>query len=260
MEITELHKYLENEYLAEKFLQEKGIFKSYNKCPSCGGNEFIKLIKYPEYHLKNVYQCTRCNKLYDLAKNTLLEAMPVSAGKFLGCLTYFAEGFHEGYPHVHLLVDSWKFYRLFRLLLIGKRRIPQLTGRELIVYISYEGQKVNIGLKKSNTPDLAEIKFTRSRDKYGYIFKMDYKRLRKAKRKGIGRIDELEYFYRMCQKRILNYMGGKDLRELFLTLLEVQYRYNESLYPFDDLIDLIASKKLNAKKVESILTRLEPTT
>ena len=255
MEITELHKYLENEHLAEKFLQEKGIFKSYKKCPTCGGDKFMKINTYPKYRHTNVYQCTSCNAEYDLAKNTILEAIPTSASKFLGCLTYFANGNQEGYPHAYLLVDSWKFYRLFRLLLIGKRNIPKLSGKELTIYISYEGQKVNIGLKKSNSPDLAEVKFTRSRDKYGYIFKMDYKRLRKAKRRGIGRIDELEYFYRMCQKRILNYMGGKDLRELFMTLLEVQYRYNKSLSPFNDIIELIVKKKLNTKKVAAIFER-----
>ncbi|MCX6174150.1 MAG: hypothetical protein NTZ27_05290 [Ignavibacteriales bacterium] len=82
--MIELSKYLQDENLAERYLLEKGILKTWTNCPHCNSNKIGKISR-------SRIKCYKCKKEWHKRKDSILEGRHISAAKFIALLKLFLE-------------------------------------------------------------------------------------------------------------------------------------------------------------------------
>jgi transposase len=68
--------------MAEQFLRQKGIFKTFNFCPFCGDKSIGKI-------RRNFLKCYRCKKEWFPRKDSILEDIRVPLSKFVLAMKLF---------------------------------------------------------------------------------------------------------------------------------------------------------------------------
>ena len=82
MEIVKLMNIITNEGLAERFLREKGVLKTFTSCPYCNNKHFGKV-------RRNMYKCYKCKREWSVRRGSVLEKTKISFSKFLMALKLF---------------------------------------------------------------------------------------------------------------------------------------------------------------------------
>ena len=86
MNLIELSKYLNDEELAEKYLLEKEILKTWTNCPHCNSDKLGKISR-------GRIKCYKCKKEWHKRKGSFLESKQISFSKFIAFIKLYADEF-----------------------------------------------------------------------------------------------------------------------------------------------------------------------
>ncbi len=86
MNLIELSKYLNDEDLAELYLLEKGILKTWINCPHCNSEKLGKISR-------GRIKCYKCKKEWHKRKDSFLEGKHIDDRVFIAILKLFSEGY-----------------------------------------------------------------------------------------------------------------------------------------------------------------------
>jgi len=76
MRLEELVKVTSSEEKAEEFLREKGILKTFTRCPKCGSKRLGRV-------RRNFYKCYNCKREFSVRSGSILEGTRISFRKFV---------------------------------------------------------------------------------------------------------------------------------------------------------------------------------
>lgn len=146
MNLIELSKYLNDEELAEKYLLENGILKTWTNCPHCNSDKLGKISR-------GRIKCYKCKKEWHKRKDSILEPFKLDCGIFIAIVKLFGSGFSIYDTVQEINIDKRTISRLFKA--IGERLLPQALFRKDLPkeYILYTSSPNKIECKPIFTND-----------------------------------------------------------------------------------------------------------
>lgn len=84
MNLIELAKYLNDEELAEQYLLEQGILKTWTHCPHCNSDKIGRISR-------GRIKCYKCKKEWHKRKDSFLEGRHISSSKFIAFLKLYSD-------------------------------------------------------------------------------------------------------------------------------------------------------------------------
>jgi len=119
--LIELSKYLEDEALAEKYLLENGILKTWTNCPHCNSDKLGRISR-------GRIKCYKCKKEWHKRKNSVLESLKLNNGIFIAAVKLFADGCSINDAGKELGVEKKTISRLFKT--FGATLSPQAFNKK----------------------------------------------------------------------------------------------------------------------------------
>lgn len=243
MTTKELSRYLQNEEVAEEWLREKNILKTFEACPLCGSGHLGRI-------RRERYKCYACKREWNTRKGSYLESKHLALSKFIGIMKMFCDEVSASKCSYELEVyrnTVNELYHEFRNTLIGPiSDYPDVNLANIVIVL--EGNKVVVSISNKGLviPQVSNIRLKRQKQPDGkYFYNIEYKSISSKKiLKAIDKIDGIDVFYRYCQERVLKFRG-RDISGLYFTLKELAFRYN---HRSESIFDLLINGLVVAKK------------
>lgn len=240
----QLARLLINEDDAEAFLQNAGILKAFQSCPSCGSSHMGRV-------RRGKYKCYECTSEWNIRKGSYLEGKKIELPDFIGCLKFFADGVDATKCAHELEVSPKLTRRVFaelRKLLIGEIQQVSENATEVTIYIREVDGQVFVDTKPVNENDSAygRIEAVRTiNQERAFMYNLRYKNQTvKSMMRHINRINGLDNFYRYCRERLLSFRG-RDLKSLVAVMKELAFRYN---HRNEDILDILLTNIIKVNK------------
>ncbi len=245
MNLIELSRLLLDEKLAEEYLREKGILKTFTQCEKCGSEKIGRI-------RRGRYKCYGCKSEWGIRKGSILHAQSISCSKFIGLIKMFEMNTSAESAAFEVDVNrktAFKFFEMFREVILGDENHDSISDDEMlkdesqIFTISIVNDKVHITDYKSgrNNKDLFTIKRTRIPNK-GASYYFHHKKV--SARQIKCRIKNFpipqHHFWRYANEKLLKYRGTKSA-SLFMFLKEIEFRYNYSGKFYQEFVKKIAN-------------------
>ena len=243
MNLIELSKYLNDEELAEKYLLEKEILKTWTHCPHCNSDKLGKISR-------SRIKCYKCKKEWNNRTNSILQGKIISAAKFLALVKLIADGNNLVMISKELELDKrivYKFSHEINQLVMESQQIQIKNGGNFILTVS-EGK---LFINDDKLPDFSKIPHMQIEPirfkKFGNIYSF----LLNSKWKG-RKTDEYQTiisFLSFIKMKSVNYLGISD--KFFIEYLcSMVFQFNEYPTPyFESIVKLLHFSKV----VKSVL-------
>lgn len=223
MNLIELSKYLQDEALAEKYLLDNGILKTWTQCPNCNSEKLGKISR-------GRIKCYKCKKEWHKRKDSILEPFKLDCGIFIATVKLFGNGFSIYDTVKEINIDKRTISRLFKA--IGERLLPQSLFRkhlpqEYILYISSSNQIECKPLFDNDSQtdfpfEHCVITVTRKREiDNNYNFSLSVK----GSKKIIKRFNQIDRFLSYSNYNIQFFRGYSE-SDFIIYLYELVMRFN----------------------------------
>jgi transposase-like protein len=232
MNLIELSKYLNDEDLAEKYLLEKEILKTWTNCPHCNSDKLGKISR-------GRIKCYKCKKEWHKRSGSILESLHLADGIFIALLKLFCDGRNITSTQNELGIDIKTVRYLFNLITTKICSIDlSAVKKEQEFVLSLDAKDtISIALFNDKT-DLTKYRlyniFTLSRKREfdnEYNFELVFKEL-KRNQKSFTTIDRFANYVRYHSQ----YFRGHKEKEFLHHLLLLSFRFNFSDEDFHKII------------------------
>lgn len=240
MNLIELAKYLNDEELAEQYLLDKGILKTWTHCPHCNSDKLGKISR-------GRIKCYKCKKEWHKRKDSFLEGRHISSSKFIAFLKLYSDEIGVNQITSELLLDKKTVIEL-------TKEIRKITTNEYVAGIS-ENSNSAILFEKDKTlhvkfdsqnvmHDSYVIDFVRYKEQgnlYSFLIESD---ARVDKR---GKVNSIDRFLSFAKMKLISYRGVK-IEYLKGYLIELVVKFNLMDISFYDYV----LKRLQFQRVANI--------
>ncbi len=246
MNLIELSKLLLDEKLAEEYLLEKGILKTFKSCERCGSEKLGRI-------RRGRYKCYGCKSEWGPRSGSILHGQNITSSKFIGLLKLFELEHTAKQSAINLDLDLKTTKNLFHKV---RLRISNMSEEEYLnhcnnisswehdMLISTTDRKIKIEMT-SGTEVIKELsKLKKIPFNYRgveYSFQFNDVKARKIKQKGKYYPIQINYFWRYVIEKLEKH-HGISTKSLFLYLKEMEYRYNNRFCKnmFDKIVGKLA--------------------
>jgi transposase-like protein len=205
MNLIELAKYLNDEELAEQYLRDKGILKTWTHCPHCNSDKLGKISR-------GRIKCYKCKKEWHKRKDSFLEGRHISSSKFIAFLKLFSMGYSMNHIHFELDIEFKTANDLCekaRYFIIEENGFRKFVSKKEFILIEVD-QRISIMECTNNSKSLENasygtIKITRTKNNDNQLtFNYEFVWTKKQHRRRITKIDRFLSFF---NEKIFHYRG-----------------------------------------------------
>lgn len=223
MNLIELSKYLNDEELAEKYLLENGILKTWTRCPNCNSEKLGKVTR-------GRIKCYKCKKEWHKRKDSILASLKLNNGLFIAAVKLFADGSSINDAGNELGVEKKTISRLFKT--FGATLSPQAFNKKafpkgFIVSVNSSNQIVISPIYQMATPSiireknlLITVKRKREIDN-NYSFEVE----KKENSRGQKEFNQLDRFINFVNYNSQFFRGFQEIDFIYF-LYETLLRFN----------------------------------